>query len=68
MTSKNKNKCLECGKVLRKEEFALSCKLIGDTADEMYCVPCLAEYIGCSEIDLKVKIQEFKEQGCALFL
>ena len=28
----------------------------------------MAEYIGCSEDDLHIKIREFKEQGCTLFL
>jgi hypothetical protein len=28
----------------------------------------MAEYFGCDEEDLKIKIREFKEQGCTLFL
>lgn len=37
-------------------------------AEEFYCMDCLSEFIGCAVQDLKEKIQEFKEQGCTLFL
>ena len=57
-----------CGKVLTKDEIALSQKLIDLDTEDFYCLPCMAEYIGCSEDDLHIKIREFKEQGCTLFL
>ena len=60
--------CCDCGKTVKKDEVALTQKLIDPDAEEFYCLPCMAEYIGCTEEDLKVKIQEFKEQGCTLFL
>lgn len=60
--------CCECGKTLKKDEIALTQKLIDIDTEEFYCLDCLAEYIGCSVQDLKEKIQEFKEQGCTLFL
>ena len=60
--------CCECGKTLKKDEIALTQKLIDIDTEEFYCLECLAEYIGCSAQDLKEKIQEFKEQGCTLFL
>ena len=63
-----KKVCCECGKQLRKDEIALTQKLINVDTEEFYCLSCLAEYIGCTEQDLKEKIQEFKEQGCTLFL
>ena len=64
-----KNKiCCDCGKSLKKDEIALSRKLIDDQTEEFYCLTCLAEFIGCSIEDLQLKIQEFKEQGCTLFL
>ncbi len=61
-------KCYECGKTLKKDEVALSKKLIDVDTEELYCIPCMAEYIGCTEEDLIIKIREFKEQGCTLFL
>lgn len=65
MTKKN---CFDCGKLLKKDEVALSKKLIDIDTEEFYCLPCMAEYIGCSEEDLMIKIREFKEQGCTLFI
>ena len=63
-----KKKCCDCGKILKKDEVALSQKLIDIDTEDFYCLSCMAEYIGCSKEDLLVKIQEFKEQGCTLFL
>lgn len=61
-------RCTECDKKLAKNEIALSRKLIGDLENDLFCLTCMAEYIGCTEDDLEIKIAEFKEQGCALFL
>ena len=60
--------CCDCGKRLKKDEIALTRKLLDMDAEEFYCMDCLSEFIGCSVQDLKEKIQEFKEQGCTLFL
>ena len=65
---KGKKVCCDCGKLLSKDEIALTRKLIDDEAEEYYCLPCMAEFLGCSVDDLEIKIQEFKEQGCTLFL
>ena len=60
--------CCECGKTLVKDEVALTKKLTDIETEEFYCISCFAEYLGCEIDDLKVKISEFKEQGCTLFL
>ena len=60
--------CCDCGKALTKDEIALTKKLTDVDTEEFYCLHCFAEYLGCSEDDLKIKISEFKEQGCTLFL
>ena len=60
--------CCECGKPLKKDEVALSQKLIDIDTEDFYCISCMAEYFGCEEEDLIIKIREFKEQGCTLFL
>jgi len=60
--------CYECSKSLKKDEVALSKKMLGIDVDEFYCLKCLADYLECGYDDLIVKIQEFKEQGCTLFL
>lgn len=53
---------------MKKDEIALSKKLIDADTEDFYCLKCMAECFGCREDDLKIKIKEFKEQGCALFL
>ncbi len=60
--------CCECEKPLKKDEKALSMKLLGTDTEDYYCLDCLAEYLECSIEDLKIKIQAFKEEGCTLFL
>lgn len=60
--------CCECKRTLKKEEVALSKKLIDVDTEDFYCLNCLADYLECSTEDLKIKIREFKEQGCSLFL
>lgn len=53
---------------MTKDEVALTKKLTDIDTEEFYCLACFAEYLGCEIEDLKVKISEFKEQGCTLFL
>lgn len=60
--------CCECNKPLKKDEVALSKKLIDIDTENFYCLRCMAEYFGCEVEDLEIKIQEFKEEGCTLFL
>lgn len=48
--------------------MSLTKKLMDQDAEEFYCLSCMADTIGCTVEDLKEKIVEFKEQGCALFL
>lgn len=60
--------CCECGKTLKKDEIALSRKLIDADTSDFYCLSCMGEHFGCNEDELKIKIREFKEQGCTLFL
>jgi hypothetical protein len=63
-----KKKCVQCDVLIKKDEVALTKKLLGDDSTSFYCVPCLAIELDCDPEDLKIKIQEFKEQGCTLFL
>lgn len=60
--------CCDCKEPLKKDEIALSKKLIDVDTEDFYCLNCLSEVIGCTADDLQDKIQEFKEQGCTLFL
>jgi hypothetical protein len=63
----SKKHCILCETELKKDHVALNKKLLGRSIEKYYCIRCLAEYIGCTVEDLLTKIEEFKEQGCALF-
>ena len=63
-----KRLCCDCGRTLKKDEIALTRKLIDVDTEDFYCLDCMSDFLGCTVQDLKEKIQEFKEQGCTLFL
>ena len=65
---RKKFECCECNKALKKNEVALCKKLLDVETEDFYCLDCLAEYLECTVSDLEIKIEEFKEQGCTLFL
>ena len=43
-------------------------KLIGEETKNFYCLNCLADVLDVSVQDILDKIEEFKEEGCTLFL
>lgn len=62
-----KLKCVMCEKTgLTKNEIGISKKLIGGE-NSLYCIECLAGYLGVTEQDIYDKIEEFKENGCTMF-
>jgi hypothetical protein len=63
-----KETCADCGVTVSKDNVALSKKMLGRTITRFHCLNCLAVILDCDAEDLAIKIQEFKEQGCALFL
>lgn len=66
--SKKKEICVDCGRQLTKDEVALNKKLISLDIKEFRCLSCLSESFDCEVEDLQIKIDEFKEQGCTLFI
>ena len=61
-------KCRVCGKTpLLKNEIGLNKKFIHRELEDFFCMSCLADYFEMSEDELIEKIDEFKDQGCALF-
>lgn len=60
--------CKDCGKELKKDEVGLHKKVIDANAKEFLCLHCMSEYLDCNIEDLLIKIEEFKEQGCTLFM
>lgn len=65
-----KNKiCVSCGKEnLTRDEIGINKKLLGENVETFYCLDCLAEYLDVTTQDILDKIEEFKEEGCKLFL
>lgn len=65
----NNNYCIGCSKVpLEKHTIALNRKLLGKDIDKFYCLDCFANYLEVTIDELNEKIEEFKEQGCTLFI
>ena len=61
--------CVICGKEhLEKDTIGINKKMLGENNDNFYCMDCLAEYLGCTVQELLDKIEEFKEEGCKLFM
>ncbi len=66
--SNDKIGCSSCEKQeLTKDEIAVCKKLLGRQTIKFFCLPCLAEFMGCTEEDILAKIEMFKMQGCRLF-
>ena len=60
--------CIVCGKeIIEKDTIGINKKLLGKKVKNLYCMPCLADYLGTTVEDLEEKIEEFKEEGCKLF-
>jgi len=59
--------CYNCSRPVVKDVIALNKKMLGHQTNRVLCLTCLAEFLGCTEDDLRNKIEELKEQGCALF-
>lgn len=66
---KKMSTCYVCGRdPLSKDEIGITKKLLGKDEKRLYCLPCLAERLGVTEEELLDKIEEFKEEGCTLFI
>ncbi|MBQ8976514.1 MAG: hypothetical protein IJ078_03730 [Succinivibrionaceae bacterium] len=64
-----KHSCVICGKQdLSKDAIGINKKLLGENIENFYCIECLAQYLGCTVDELLDKIEEFKNEGCKLFL
>ncbi len=60
--------CCICDSELAKDHIALNMKLINRQIENFRCLKCLAKYLDITEEDLLIKIKEFKERGCRLFI
>lgn len=60
--------CVNCNKSLQKNEIALCKKIFGKNIKQFLCLDCLSEYLNTDKNILLEKIEQFKEEGCKLFL
>ena len=64
-----KIKCVACGKEgLNKDTVGINKKLLGNKVETFYCMDCLAGYLDTTTEELLEKIEEFRDEGCKLFL
>ena len=64
-----KKRCISCGTYeLDKDTIGINKKLLGEDIKTIYCMNCLANYLDTTVEDLLDKIEEFKEDGCKLFM
>lgn len=58
-----------CGKInFDRDTIGINKKLLGEDIKNFYCMDCLANYLECTVEELMDKIEEFKEEGCKLFM
>lgn len=62
------NQCVLCGKNLNQDDIGLTKKLINRGTTEYYCIDCLAKKFRCSVELLEKKVEQFRKQGCTLFV
>ena len=60
-------RCVDCASPLRRNEIAITKRLVSRGATQYYCVGCLARRIGVPVAAIEQKIQEYREMGCSLF-
>ena len=61
-------KCYICKCELKKDDIVLCKKLLGKNTKQFFCKEHLAEVLDVDEETLYEKLQQFKDEGCTLFL
>lgn len=62
------SKCMQCNKILTYNEIGAYKKFINRGSREFLCKVCLAEKLGITVEDIDIKIEQFRLQGCTLFI
>ena len=60
--------CYYCKAALSKDDKALCKKLLGKKIKQFFCREHLAEVLDTDVETLNEKVEQFKEEGCTLFL
>lgn len=59
---------MQCGKQLTFNEVGAYKKFVNRGSTSFLCKACLAERLGVTVEDIDRKIEQFKLQGCTLFV
>lgn len=60
--------CKRCGRELTFNEIGATRKFVNRGSTSFFCKACLAAWLGVSEELIDLKIEQFKKQGCTLFV
>ena len=60
--------CVKCGKNLTYNEIGAYRKFVNRGGKDFLCKECLAKRLGIAPERIDQKIEEFKLQGCTLFV
>lgn len=61
-------KCMQCGRQLTYNEIGAHKKFINRGSREYLCKNCLAAKLDVTVEDIDRKIEQFRQQGCTLFV
>lgn len=61
-------KCYICKRKLEKDDTALCKKMLGKKTRQFFCREDLASVLNVTVDSLDEKIEQFKEEGCTLFV
>lgn len=60
--------CIQCGKGLSHNEIGAHKKFINRGSTQFLCKSCLADKLDVTTEMIDRKIEQFKQQGCTLFI
>lgn len=60
--------CMQCGKNLTFNEIGAYKKFVNRGSTQFLCKKCLAGKLGVTTERIDEKIEQFKQQGCTLFI
>ena len=60
-------RCVGCTSTLRRDEIAITKRLVSRGATQFFCTGCLAQRLGVPVAAIEQKIREYREMGCSLF-
>lgn len=60
--------CMQCGRELTFNEIGAHKKFINRGSTSFFCKTCLAKWLDVPEEQIDKKIEQFKRQGCTLFV